>query len=168
MTWTHVYYYVPSENCLLFDSCHIYLDSTVLTIYLMAPRFYHTNHVRKFMLKRPFHRGQKTKDNEYKVNISIVSLVVWLSYRGLVRGRLKLLNYGDSSLMSVLKHILIFPFGRDQSIGPPSQHGSIAKLMMRSCFFNPYRRSTLSASPTLPRTGSLAFCDGLKSLILTM
>lgn len=29
-------------------------------------RFYHTNHVRRFMLKRPFHRGQKTKDNEYK------------------------------------------------------------------------------------------------------
>ncbi len=31
-------------------------------------RFYHTNQVRKFMLKRPFHRGQKTKDNEYKVS----------------------------------------------------------------------------------------------------
>ncbi|XP_064383161.1 dedicator of cytokinesis protein 1-like [Halichondria panicea] len=29
-------------------------------------RFYHTNYVRRFMLKRPFHRGQKDKSNEYK------------------------------------------------------------------------------------------------------
>ena len=30
-------------------------------------RFYHTNYVRRFMLKRPFHRGTKDKQNEYKV-----------------------------------------------------------------------------------------------------
>ena len=29
-------------------------------------RFFHTNHVRRFMLKRPFHKGQKDKTNEYK------------------------------------------------------------------------------------------------------
>ena len=29
-------------------------------------RFFRTNHVRRFMLKRPFHRGQKDKTNEYK------------------------------------------------------------------------------------------------------
>ena len=41
------------------------LYSAILSTML---RFYHTNHVRKFLLKRPFHRGQKTKDNEYKVH----------------------------------------------------------------------------------------------------
>lgn len=29
-------------------------------------RFYHTNHVRRFVLKRPFHKGQRSKENEYK------------------------------------------------------------------------------------------------------
>jgi len=32
-------------------------------------RFYHTNQVKRFMLKRPFHRGKKDKENEYKVDI---------------------------------------------------------------------------------------------------
>lgn len=29
-------------------------------------RFFRINHVRRFMLKRPFHRGPKDKTNEYK------------------------------------------------------------------------------------------------------
>ena len=29
-------------------------------------RFFRINNVRRFMLKRPFHRGQKDKTNEYK------------------------------------------------------------------------------------------------------
>ena len=31
-------------------------------------RFYHTNLVRRFKLKRPFHQGIKDKENEYKVS----------------------------------------------------------------------------------------------------
>ena len=30
-------------------------------------RFYRTNHVKQFVLKRPFHKGKKDKENEYKV-----------------------------------------------------------------------------------------------------
>ena len=30
-------------------------------------RFYHTNNVKQFVLKRPFHKGKKDKTNEYKV-----------------------------------------------------------------------------------------------------
>ena len=41
------------------------------TIAEQIVRFYHTNHVRRFMLKRPFHRGQKNKENEYKVCLSV-------------------------------------------------------------------------------------------------
>ena len=29
-------------------------------------RFFRTNYVRRFMLKRPFHKGKKDKTNEYK------------------------------------------------------------------------------------------------------
>ena len=42
-------------------------------------RFYHTNHVKKFLLKRPFHRGQKSKDNEYKVKACcLLGAILWL------------------------------------------------------------------------------------------
>ena len=41
-------------------------------------RFYRTNHVRRFMLKRPFHRGVKDKQNEYKVSV-IVQLCAGIS-----------------------------------------------------------------------------------------
>ena len=40
-------------------------------------RFYHTNYVRRFMLKRPFHRGQKDKSNEYKVCSYMCSRVAY-------------------------------------------------------------------------------------------
>ena len=42
----------------------LYVDS-IVDNYLC--RFYHTNHVRRFKLKRPFHQGIKDKENEYKV-----------------------------------------------------------------------------------------------------
>ena len=37
-------------------------------------RFYHTNHVRRFKLKRPFHQGIKDKENEYKVGDIFIDL----------------------------------------------------------------------------------------------
>ena len=41
---------------------------------LVVCRFYHTNHVRRFKLKRPFHQGIKDKENEYKVSDNFTDL----------------------------------------------------------------------------------------------
>lgn len=52
------------------DRVHCQVQSNIPTYcnsYIRACRFFHTNYVRRFMLKRPFHRGQKDKSNEYKV-----------------------------------------------------------------------------------------------------
>lgn len=49
-------------------------------------RFYHTNHVRRFMLKRPFHRGQKTKDNEYKtLHTECITYTTTYRFPGILR-----------------------------------------------------------------------------------
>ena len=55
---------------LLFPSLLSLLSSLLPPLPLSLPphRFYRTNHVRRFMLKRPFHRGVKDKQNEYKVS----------------------------------------------------------------------------------------------------
>lgn len=50
----------------LFPPCSSLLPPLPLSF--LPRRFYRTNHVRRFMLKRPFHRGVKDKQNEYKVS----------------------------------------------------------------------------------------------------
>ena len=44
-------------------SVHSYEDESSCSCF----RFYHTNNVKQFVLKRPFHIGKKDKMNEYKV-----------------------------------------------------------------------------------------------------
>lgn len=43
-------------------------------------RFFRTNHVRRFMLKRPFHKGQRDKTNEYKT-LHVERIIYTTSHR---------------------------------------------------------------------------------------
>lgn len=52
---------------------------SILCVFLLS--FYRTNHVRQFVLKRPFFKGKKDKENEFKVRKNILRWShSWLSH----------------------------------------------------------------------------------------
>ena len=82
-------------------------------------RFFRTNYVRRFMLKRPFHKGQKDKTNEYKTlhveriayttSHRFPSILRWFEVKSTeVVGEQCVFSLPSSFLLSLL-HLLIPP-----------------------------------------------------------